>query len=167
MSNPIQYKYGIRDLHFNKRLYVKEIFSALCEGAAMVFFTFYSLCYNSANQEGKFGSLADGGDFIFAVVVFLPSVKILVDSYQIGWGIIITVSGSVIVYMACHATISESAFLRDDGEFYKNISKLFTFPSMYFAFIGFVFSFILMEYGLAWSRRALKARTLARIERKI
>ena len=54
-----------------------------------------------------------------------------------------------------------------DGESYKNLSKLFTFPSLYFAFFGFVFSFILLEYGVTWSRRASKAKALARIEQKI
>ena len=167
LSSPGQYKYGIRDLHFNKRLYFKEVVSAILEGAAMTFFTFYSLNYNSANVVGKYGGLADGGDFIFAVVIFLPSVKILVDAYQIGWGLIITVFGSVIFYMVCHIVISESRFMAEEGESYKNLSKLFTFPSMYFAFLGFVFSFIMLETGLAWSRRYLKARALAKIERDI
>ena len=99
------------------------------------------------------------------MVIFLPSVKILVDAYQIGWGLIITVFGSVIFYMVCHITISESKFMAEEGESYKNLSKLFTFPSMYFAFFGFVFSFIMLESGLAWSRRYLKARDLAKIER--
>ena len=141
--------------------------SALLEGAAMVFFTFYSLNQNSSNVAGKYGGLADGGDFIFAVIIFLPSVKILVDAYQIGWGLVITVAGSVLFYMTCHVTISESKFMAEEGESYKNLSKLFTFPSMYFAFVGFVFSFLLMETGLAWFRRLLKERALAKIEKQI
>ena len=167
LSSPVQYKYGIRDLHFNKRLYVKEVFSALVQGAAVMFFTFFSLCQASANINGKYGGLADGGDFIFAVVIFLPSVKILVDAYQIGWGLIICVAGSVLFYMACHITISQSKIMSEEGESYQNLAKLFTFPSMYFAFVGFIFTFILLETGLSWLRRANKARDLAKIEKQI
>ena len=101
------------------------------------------------------------------MIIFLPSVKILVDAYQIGWGLLITVFGSVIFYMVCHIVISESQFMADEGESYKNLSKIFTFPAMYFAFCGFVFSFIMLETGLAWSRRYLKARALKKIESEI
>ena len=57
--------------------------------------------------------------------------------------------------------------MADEGESYKNLSKIFTFPAMYFAFCGFVFSFIMLETGLAWSRRYLKARALKKIESEI
>ena len=62
------------------------------------------------------GSRADGGDFIFAVVVYLPSLKIMVDAYQIGWGITISVVGSLAFYMVCHIIVSEAKFLLTDGE---------------------------------------------------
>ena len=167
LASPHQYKYGIRDLHFNKRLYFKVVISALLEGVVIVWFTFYSLCQTSANIDGKYGSRADGGDFIYAVVIFIPSVKIMVDAYEIGWGLTISVVGSVAFYMICHVIVSESSTFMFDGESYKNLSKDFTFPSLYFGFFGFVFAFILFEYGLNWTRRANKIRRLRLIEDEI
>jgi len=81
MSDPRLYKFGIRDLYFNKRLYFKEVAMAIVQASAIMFFTFFSLCLWSINEDGQYGSLADGGDFIFALSVFLPSVKLVVDSY--------------------------------------------------------------------------------------
>lgn len=52
------------------------------------------------------------------------------------------------------------------GEEYKNIEKLFTFPSMYFAFIFFICAFVLLEVAITMCGRAMKVRKLAKIEEK-
>ena len=58
------------------------------------------------NTVGQYGGLKDGGDFIFACVVFIPNVKILINSYEIGWGITSIVGVSLAFYMGVHLVIS-------------------------------------------------------------
>jgi len=62
---------------------------------------------------------------------------------------------------------SESPWFKSSAnEEYKNISKLFTFSTMYFAFFIFLFSFILFEFGIKWTRRASKERALIKHEKE-
>lgn len=81
MSDPKLYKYGLRNLHFNTKIFLKWVLYAFGQGLLIMVFSFFSIVRGSQNQEGKYGGLADAGDFVFACIVFVANTKVLVSTY--------------------------------------------------------------------------------------
>ena len=106
MNDPKLYKYGLRNLHFNIRIFLRWIFYGFWQSCLILVFSFYSIVQASQNYQGKFGGMANAGDFVFACVVIVANVKVLVSSYQIGLGIIFVVFFSIAMYVAAYAIIS-------------------------------------------------------------
>ena len=63
--------------------------------------------------------MVDAGDFVFANAVFIANVKILVASYEISGGILITVLLSILSYIISAFIVSETGIFIDT-EFYLN-----------------------------------------------
>lgn len=113
MSDPKLYKYGIRELHFNNRIFVKWVMYAFGQSALIMAFSFLSIVRGSQNQEGKYGGLTDAGDFVFACAVFVANTKVLVSTYEINFGIIFSVLWCSGLYVAAYAAISYTSIYED------------------------------------------------------
>ena len=101
--------------------------------------------------------MVDAGDFVFANAVFIANVKILVASYEISGGILITVLLSILSYIISAFIVSETGIFIDT-EFYLNQQKLATFPAVYFALFLFLTSFALIDRALENLRKMQKIR---------
>ena len=157
LSDPELYKFGPRQLHLNLKIYLREIAYGFFQAALILYFSFNVLNRRSSNAKGFFGSLVDAGDFVLANAVLVANVKILVASYEISGGILISVLLSVLAYVASAFIVSETG-LFIDTEFYLNQSKLGTFPAVYFALFLFLTSFALIDRALENLRKVQKIR---------
>ena len=119
----------------------------------------------STNKNGFYGSLVDAGDFVFACAVFVANVKILVPSYQISGGLLITVLLSILGYIISATIVSETGMFIET-EFYLNMRKLATFPSVYFALLLFLTSFALIDRALENLRKVISLRDSSKIDHK-
>ena len=99
LSKPDLYKYGPRNLHFNIKIFLRELGYGFIESLWITIFSLYTISVGSGAINGKYGGYAESGDFIFACVVFVANVKVLVAANQIGAGILILIFGSVISYI--------------------------------------------------------------------
>ena len=97
LSSPQLYKYGIRNLHFNVKIFFREIFYGFAQSFAITFFSLYSIA-TDGSKNGKIGGYADAGAFIFCVIVIVANVKILVSVYTISFGIIAVIIFSIAAY---------------------------------------------------------------------
>ena len=165
LSEPELYKYGPRQLHLNFKIYLREVIYGFVQAILILYFSFIALNRNSSNTKGFFGSLVDAGDFVFLCAVFVANVKILVASFQIGLGIILTILVSIIGYVVCETIVSETSMFVET-EFYLNMRKLATFPAVYFALFLFVFSFAIIDRALELLRHGLKVRNIKRIDHR-
>ena len=80
LTKPELYKYGPRQLHLNMRVYLRETIYAFFEAGLILYFSIIVINYDTPNTYGFYGSLVDGGDFVFAVCVIVANVKILIAS---------------------------------------------------------------------------------------
>ena len=80
MSDPKLYKYGLRNLHFNTKIFMKWVVYGFWQSLLILIFSFYSIVKGSQNFNGKYGGLADAGDFVFACVVIVANIKVLVSA---------------------------------------------------------------------------------------
>ena len=149
----------------NLKIYLREVIYGFVQAILILYFSFITLNRNSSNTKGFFGSLVDAGDFVFLCAVFVANVKILVASFQIGFGIILTILVSIIGYVVCEAIVSETSMFIET-EFYLNMHKLATFPAVYFALFLFVFAFAIIDRALELLRHGLKMRNIKRIDRR-
>ncbi len=106
MSDPKLYKYVLRNLHFNAKLFMKWVIYGFWQSLLILIFSFFSIVKGSQNFNGKYGGLADAGDFVFACVVIVSNIKVLVSANEIGFGIIFVVFFSIGLYLATYAVIS-------------------------------------------------------------
>lgn len=157
MNDPKLYKYGLRNLHFNIRIFLRWIFYGFWQSCLILVFSFYSIVQASQNYQGKFGGMANAGDFVFACVVIVANVKVLVSSYQIGLGIIFVVFFSIAMYVAAYAIISR--YFVTDAQF-GSLGNLSTFPAVYFALCLFITMFGLIDVGLEHTRRFIKVKRM-------
>ena len=165
LSDPELYKFGPRQLHLNLKIYLREIAYGFLQAGLILYFSFNVLNRKSSNADGFYGSLVDAGDFVLANAVFVANVKILVASYEISGGILITVLLSILGYIVSAAIVSETG-LFIDTEFYLNQHKLGTFPAVYFALFLFLTSFALIDRALENLRKIQKIRINFRKDKK-
>ena len=81
LNSPHLYKYGMRNLHFNYKIFLRELFYAFWQALAICIFSFYTISAGSQSRHGMFGGYAESGDFIFGVVVFVANIKVLTASH--------------------------------------------------------------------------------------
>ena len=101
LTRPDLYKYGPRNLHFNIKIFLRELGYGFVESLWITIFSLYTVSLGTGAINGKYGGYAESGDFIFACVVFVANAKVLVAANQIGAGILILVFGSIIAYICC------------------------------------------------------------------
>ena len=99
MSEPKLYKYGIRNLHFNFKIFLREIFYAFFQSLIVTMFSFYAVSLYAPAVNGRYGGYSDAGDFVFLTVVFIANIRVLVTSYEISWGLMIIFGGSMLTYV--------------------------------------------------------------------
>ena len=163
LSDPSLYKYGMRNLHFNTRIFLRWVFYGFWQSFLILTFTLLSIARQSASIHGKYGGYVDAGDFTFACIVVVANVKILVSAYEVSIGVIGTVLLSISLYVAGHAFVSNSeAFMLDDQ--FGSLQNLTYFPAMYLAMFLFICMFGLIDHGIDKTRRYLKIRRLANEE---
>lgn len=157
MSDPKLYKYGLRNLHFNIRIFLKWIIYGFWQSSLILVFSFYSIVKDSQNYEGRFGGLANAGDFVFACIVIVANVKVLVSTYQIGIGILFVVFLATGIYVATYAIISKYSVSEPQ---FASIGNLSTFPAVYFALFLFITMFGLIDVGIEHTRRFIKIKRI-------
>ena len=127
----------------------------------IIVFSYWTIAYFTENPWGQYGGLVDAGDYVFSLTVLLVNMKILLASYQIGWGILVVVFGSIAVYFLCFAIVSETQlFVLDDN--FGSLYHLLTFPVTYLGLIFFLSVFALLEYALEKTYKLIKYRKIAR-----
>ena len=105
LSDPKLYKYGIRNLHFNVKIFAREIFYAFSISFFVTYFALETFKKDS-NENGQTGGYADTGAYIFCVIVMIANIKVLVSVFTIGAGIIFVILFSIAAYIAMQLLVS-------------------------------------------------------------
>ena len=72
----------------------------------ILFLAYYTLDSLSPNQNGMFGGIYMGGEFIFGTLVIVSNMKIMISSYLVnGWSLFFVI-GSTLFYILCYVIIS-------------------------------------------------------------
>ena len=117
-KRPKLYYIGLTDRYFTKLQFFKWFAYAIVHATLLTFLTIYTVDSTSPNQQGKFAGLFVDGTYVFTMLVFLPNVKILVNSYLIEWIGIFWIVGSLILYLVCLVGVS---YLYPEGWNYGNL----------------------------------------------
>ena len=117
-KRPKLYWIGINDRWFNKWQFLKWFSYAIFHSTLLTFLTIYTVDSTSTNEKGRFAGLYVDGTYIFTMLVFLPNVKILINSYLIEWIGVSWIAASVILYIGCLCGIS---FYFPEGNNYGNL----------------------------------------------
>lgn len=110
LSDPKLYKYGMRNLHFNVKIFAREIFYAFSISFFVTYFAMESFA-SDGNQDGMSGGYADTGAYIFCVIVMIANIKVLVSVFTIGVGIILVIVISIIAYWVMQFLVSNDPLL--------------------------------------------------------
>ena len=78
LSTPDLYKYGIRNLLFNYKVFAREIFYGFGQAFTLTFFAHYYFTLGSSTSTGMFAGFTEAGDFIFLCLVVICNTRVLV-----------------------------------------------------------------------------------------
>ena len=123
LNTPSLYKYGIRNLHFNNKIFLREILHAFLQSLFITWFSLHTLT-NDVNSEGKSGSYADTGAFIFCCMVVVANFKVLVSVYTLSIFIFLTVILSITAYTILQLLVGSDKNL----DFYGTGEVVGSFP---------------------------------------
>ena len=154
LNEPKLYKYGLRNLLFNYKIFAREIIYGFGQAMVLTFFSLYYFTLGSSTADGKFAGYSESGDFIFLCLVIIANSRVLAQANEIAWGLIILYVGSILFYFLSAVVVAE-IFTYDDQ--YKSYYHIWYFPSMYFAFILFMFVFSSTDKVILTLRRHRKA----------
>jgi len=107
----------------------------------------------SSTADGMFAGYTEAGDFIFLCLVIIANSRVLATANEIGWGLIALFVFSLLFYFLSAILVTE-IFTLDDQ--YKTYYHIWHFPSMYFAFILFIFVFASTDKVILSLRRHRK-----------
>mgnify|MGYP000998507389 CR=1 FL=1 len=162
LSEPALYKYGIRNLLFNYKIFAREIVYGFTQALGITFFSLFTFTTGSQSIDCKFGGYTEVGDFIFLTLVIVVNLRVLVTSNEFGWGMVVVQLISFLSYVVVAVGVSLIFYFDDQYHSYQHI---FSFPSMYFALILFTVIFAATDRLTAFLRRHRKLRKLEQIER--
>ena len=100
---------------------------------------------------------ATDGDFVFGCIVLVANIKLLVSSYEIGAAILITIFGSILLYLTAYGILSFGIKIFDH---FGTMQELSTHPYTYLAGLFFIFTF-------GWLDRAMSLFGDLNIKRQI
>ena len=67
---------------------------------------YYTLDHLSPDENGRFGGIFMGGEFIFGTLVIVSNMKIMISSYLVSGWMLFFVIGSTLFYILCFVIIS-------------------------------------------------------------
>jgi len=164
LSEPALYKYGIRNLLFNYKIFAREIFYGFGQALLISVFSLYAFSIGSQSVDGKYGGYTEAGDFIFICLVILVNTRVLVSSHTIDWGLIAVEVVSFLVYLLFAIVISWFFYFDDQYHSYQHI---FQFPMTYFALFIFITVFSAIDRLITVIRRFRKRIALDRLNAEI
>ena len=129
----------------------------------MLIFAYVTIADENVQRQGKVGGLVETGDFMFAMTVILSNCKIFFNANTIDWGLVTTVFGSIIVYLAAHLIISETQLFVTEDQF-GSIEHVVQYPAVWLALLFFICLFGLLDTGIDKLRKYLKLRRVAKLE---
>ena len=106
VKRPRLYRIGLQDLYFNKWVFWRWIFYAFWQSSLILFLAYYTLDHLSPDENGMFGGIFMGGEFIFGTLVIVSNMKIMISSYLVSGWMLFFVIGSTLFYVLCFVIIS-------------------------------------------------------------
>ena len=134
LETPALYKYGMRNLLFNYKIFFREIGYGFGQAAVLTFFAHYYFTLGSSTPSGMFAGYTEAGDFIFLCLVVVCNTRVLVSSHEFNWGAIGNYLISFVIYLATAVVVAEIFWFDDQ---YHTFYHIFYFPNAYMALLLF------------------------------
>lgn len=123
VSHPRFYKIGMANIYFNSLVFWRWIFYGLWQSSLILFLAFFLTNFESPDQTGMYAGIWVSGEFVYMMIVIVANVKILVSSYLINMGILVTIIASILLYIFSYSMISGVFVLSPDyGTMYMMFS---------------------------------------------
>mmetsp|Transcript_41346 Transcript_41346/g.62991 ORF Transcript_41346/g.62991 Transcript_41346/m.62991 type:complete len:239 (-) Transcript_41346:555-1271(-) len=156
LALPALYDIGLQDKCFNPFVFWFWYFSAIWQGAVLLFLTFYTLDeseseklqYNLDDKEESktiSGSLDLNGVFIFQAIVVAVNIKIFIQSNTFSLLSVFWQFGSIAMFYIFFYLFNA----HPDLDLFDLMPTLFSFESQYLLLFFFMTSYSLIEYGLS------------------
>ena len=147
IRRPRLYKIGLENVYFTKWVFWRWVFYAFWQSSLILFLAYYTLDSMSPDENGYFGGIWMGGEFVFGAVVIVSNMKIFISSYLISGMNIFLCFGSTLTYVLSFWLISH--FSTGSQEF-GTLKMIVEAPQTYFTVILFTFMFVLIDCGLQY-----------------
>ena len=103
---PRLYHIGLSNVYFNEWVFWRWIFYAFWQSTLVLFVAYYTLEYDSPNNDGLFAGVWIPGEFVFGCLVIMVNIKVLISSYLISFWLLFLCIGSTLFYILCYWIIS-------------------------------------------------------------
>ena len=136
------------NIYFNSLVFWRWIFYGLWQSTLILFLAFFLTNFESPDQTGMYAGIWVSGEFVYMMIVIVANVKILVSSYLINIGILVSIIASILLYIFSYSMISGVFVLSKE---YGTMYMMFSQTQSYFAFFLFTFMFVLIDTGVFYT----------------
>ena len=106
LNEPVLYKGGLYNVHFNTRVFLWWIFLSALQATTLTGLALADNSKSAHGEDGKLPDMTETGDFVFCAILLIANVKILVHSFEMGLGNILLVILSIFAYVVALIIVS-------------------------------------------------------------